>query len=152
MRRHQQNHEKRLPCLLCGKTFHRQDLYDRHLATKQYVLPCPRHKSGQMTHDDTSDSSNSISRRDSATSGSLISSLPAQTSHSSSFSIPTAATHLSSAANSLYPNASQYNSDAQSSEDPSRYSADFVAQSTPSIIVSSDPISINDDSSFDLMK
>jgi len=38
-RRHQQNHETHLPCHFpsCGKTFHRQDLLDRHLATKQYV-------------------------------------------------------------------------------------------------------------------
>ncbi|KIW09019.1 uncharacterized protein PV09_00914 [Verruconis gallopava] len=69
LRRHQQNHEKQLPCLLCGKIFHRQDLYDRHLATKH-------------------DSSNSMSRRDSATSGSPISPLHVQTSLSSGLAEP----------------------------------------------------------------
>jgi hypothetical protein len=40
-RRHKQNHETQLPCSWpsCGKTFHRQDLLERHLATKQYVFP-----------------------------------------------------------------------------------------------------------------
>lgn len=89
-----------------------------------------------------SDSSNSASRRDSATSGSLSSSVPAQASHSSSsFSLPVTTTHLSPVAHNQYPN--PYISDAQSSEDPSRYSTNFVTPSTPSIVVSSDAVSVH---------
>ncbi|TID26755.1 hypothetical protein E6O75_ATG01248 [Venturia nashicola] len=41
LRRHQQNHETYLSCHFasCGKTFHRQDLLDRHLATKHNQQP-----------------------------------------------------------------------------------------------------------------
>ncbi|KAF2435485.1 hypothetical protein EJ08DRAFT_692732 [Tothia fuscella] len=121
LRRHKQNHETQLPCPLssCGKLFYRQDLLDRHLATKH------------------NGSNNTVDANDSPS----VSSGSSYGTHNVLLAPVVTSVEASSVAPSYIPGSSQHptTSIAQTSNDSIRYQPIFYAQSITSNQFSSIP-------------